>query len=192
MQKSLVVKIATLCLIYVGSFSIIAGSFLLTKNSNNPQTRHIITDISRYPEIRNHLWSNIKQIKHFPIKIPDDAKSVSMAYSPGVIPGSSFFQIRIKQHPETVKKILVNYSKIAVKKYRGGDTNDHIKQPHGLPTTFFYTSKNQMERFPNTYQILVLEAEDKSQGGFKWNRGYSYGVAIDSSTSEIVYWVEQW
>jgi hypothetical protein len=192
MQKNLFVKIATVCLFSVSSFSVIAGSFLFTKTSNHAGKTQIITDISRYPEIRNHKWSNLQQIEHFPLKIPDDAKFLSMAYSSGLIPGSGFFQIRLQHSPAEIQKLLSYYSKNAVKKYQGGDTNDHIKYPNGLPTTFFYTSQSQVEAFPNSYQILVLNAEDKSKGGFKWNRGNSYGVAIDSAAGEIIYWVEQW
>lgn len=192
MQQSLLVKIATVSLFSVGSFSAIAGDFLFTKTSNNTQAAQIITDISRYQEIRNHQWSDINQIKHFPVEIPGGVKSVSMAYSPGLIPGSSFFQIRLQQSPEEIQKLLSHYSKIAEHKYHGGDTNDHSKQMNGVPTTFFYTSKSRTEAFPNTYQILVLKAQDQGQPGFKWNHGHSYGVAIDNSTSEIVYWVEKW
>ncbi len=60
-----------------------------------------------------------------------------------------------------------------------------------MPTTFFYTSDAQ-DSFPTTYEILVLDAENKGTPGFKWNHGDSYGVAIDSSASEIVYWAEAW
>ncbi|MHC5829160.1 MAG: hypothetical protein ACYT04_77935, partial [Nostoc sp.] len=77
-------------------------------------------------------------------------------------------------------------------KYKGGNTNDHINQPNGVPTTFFYTSDSYTESFPATYEILVLNAEDKGISGFKWNHGDSYGVAINSSASEIIYWSEKW
>lgn len=57
---------------------------------------------------------------------------------------------------------------------------------------FFYTGDASEDSFPSSYEILVLDAEDKGTPGFKWNHGNSYGVAIDSSASEIVYWAEQW
>jgi hypothetical protein len=192
MQPPLFVKIATMGLLSVGSILVFLVSFLFTKTSNNTGTSQIITDISRYEEIRNHKWSNFKQIQHFPQNIPGDVKTISMAYSPGLMQGSSFFQIRFKKSPEQIQKLLLNYSKIAEHKYQGGDTNDHIKQPNGVPTTFFYTGKSANEAFPNSYQILVLKALPQGQPGFKWNHGNSYGVAIDSSSSEIIYWAEKW
>ncbi|MEA5551970.1 hypothetical protein VB713_13545 [Anabaena cylindrica UHCC 0172] len=192
MKKSLLVKIATIVLFSFGSVSVIAGSFLLTKAANKTGTAQIITDASRYHEIRNQNWSDIESIKHFPLKIPADAKAVQMAYSPGLMQGSSFLQIRFQQPHEQIQKLLSKYSKIALHQYRGGDTNNHSGQPNGVPTTFFYTGKSGTEAFPNTYEILVLKAQAQGQPGFKWNHGNSYGVAIDSSASEIVYWVEKW
>lgn len=192
MQPSSFVKIATIGLFSVGSFSIFSLSFLFTKTSNNTQTAQIITDISRYSEIRNHQWSNVHQIQHFPTEIPIGAKTISMAYSPGVMQGSSFFQVRLQKSPEQIQKLLNYYSKIAEHKYFGGDTNSHIKKYNGVPTTFFYTGESENESFPSTYKILVLKAQPQGESGFKWKHGNSYGVAISSSSSEIVYWAEKW
>lgn len=192
MQQSLLVKITGIGLFSICSVSVLAGSFLFTKTSSNTGAAQIVTDTLRYPEIRNYKWSDPNLIKHFPVSIPANAKAVHLAYSPGFMQGSSFFQIRFQQPPEKIEKLLSQYSKSALYKYQGGDTNDHINQPHGVPTTFFYTSGSGDESFPKTYQILVLKAQDQGISGFKWNHGHSYGVAIDSTASEIVYWVEKW
>ncbi|MBD2690706.1 hypothetical protein [Anabaena catenula] len=192
MQQSLLAKIATIGLFSVGSVSVVASSFLLTKAASNTGTAQIVTDTSRYQEIRHQTWSDFELIKHFPKEIPADPKTVRMAYSPGSVQGSSFLQVRFQQPSEKIQKLLLQYSKSAVREYRGGDTNDHSNQPNGLPTTFFYTSDSATEAFPQTYKIFVLKAQDQGKPGFKWNHGNSYGVAIDSSTSEIVYWAEKW
>ncbi|MBW4616127.1 MAG: hypothetical protein KME21_23205 [Desmonostoc vinosum HA7617-LM4] len=186
MKRSHLVKIAIIFLFSLGSLGVVGGSFLLRKAFSSTSESEVITDISRYREIRNQLWSNNEQLKHFPSDISTDNKSASIAYSPG------YFQVRVKQTPEKIQKLLKQYKNIAKHKYRGGDTNDHINQPHGVPTTFFYTSDSDEESFPSTYEILVLNAQDRGRSGFKWNHGNSYGVAIDSSASEIVYWAEQW
>lgn len=192
MQRSFLVKFATVCIFSLGSFSVSLVSFLLTKTTYENQTSEIITDISQYQEIRNHKWSNNEQIKHFPHHITPETKTIAMAYSPGVRQSSSFFQIRLQKSPEQIHSLLNQYQKIAKHQYQGGDTNDHVKQPLGVPTTFFHTSQSQIETFPHTYQILVLKAQSQGKPGFKWNHGSSYGVAINSTTAEIIYWAEQW
>ncbi|MCV3214694.1 hypothetical protein OGM63_14415 [Plectonema radiosum NIES-515] len=185
------VKIAMIFLLSLGSLGIVVGSFLLWKASNNTDYTETITNTTRYGEIRQKIWSNKEQIKHFPQEIPEDATNLRLAYFPGFSQGGSYFQLRMKQSPEKIKKVLLKYREIAKHKYKGGNTNDHANLPKGVPTTFFYTSDVQ-ESFPTTYEILVLDAENKGTPGFKWNHGDSYGVAIDSSASEIVYWAEAW
>ena len=173
-------------LLTLASLSIVGGSFFMKTNFSSTSEPKIITDTSRYKEIRNQLWSDNDQVKHFPNDIPTDAKDVRIAYSP------EFFQIRLKQPPKKIEKLLSQYRSIAKHKYKGGNTNNHINQPNGVPTTFFYTSDSPTESFPANYEILVLNTDDKGRPGFKWNHGDSYGVAISSSASEIIYWSEKW
>lgn len=192
MKRSPIVKVAMLVLLSLGSVGIVGGSFFLRKAFSSTSEPEIITDTSRYSEIRNQLWANNDEVKYFPNEIPGDVKSARIAYFPGFLQAGSYFQLRLKQSPEKIQKLLTQYRKLAKHKYIGGDTNDHANLPNGVPTTFFYTSDSATESFPPTYEILVLNAQDRGSTGFKWNHGDSYGVAIDSAASEIVYWAEKW
>lgn len=192
MKRSHLVKIAMIILFSLGSLGIVGGSFFLRKAFSSSTENEIVTDTSRYTEIRESLRPNEYPVKHFPTTIPADAKAVKIAYSPGFLKGGSFFQVRLKQSPEKIQKLLSQYKSVAKYEYRGGSTNDHTSLPNGVPTTFFYTSDASEDSFPPSYEILVLNAQDRGSPDFKWNHGDSYGVAIDSSASEIVYWAEQW
>jgi len=188
----LLVQIFTISLLFLGATGIIAGGFFIRDAFSQSSNTKEITSTKRYREVRSQIWSNPLTIKHFPHTIPTDAQEVKMIYSPGLIKGSSTFQLRYKLPPTKVKKLLVDYQKAAKHKYLGGNTNDHVNQPHGVPTTFFYTKKSEEQTFPPTYQILVLNARDRGTPDLKWQHGDSYGVAIDKFNSEIVYWAEQW
>lgn len=192
MQRSHLAKAAMIVCLSLGSLGIVGGSFFLRKAFSSTTESQIITNTNRYSEIRNQLWASPAEIQHFPSEIPADAKNVRIAYSPGVAQASSFFQVRVQKSPEQIQKLLTQYRKLAKHKYLGGDTNDHANFPNGVPTTFFYTGDAAGEAFPPDYEILVLNAEDKGNPGFKWNHGDSYGVAINSSSAEIVYWAEKW
>lgn len=191
-KRSHFVKIAMIVLFSLGSLGVVGGSFLLRKAFSSSNFPEIVTDTSRYAAIRNELIGYSYPIKHFPATLPNNSKDVKIAYSPGFLQGGSFFQVRLKESPDKVKQLLSQYKSVAKYRYLGGDTNDHVNQPNGVPTTFFYTSETSTDSFPPSYEILVLDAQDQGKPGFKWNHGYSYGVAIDSSTSDIVYWSEQW
>ena len=192
MKRSIFVKLATIILLSFGSFGLVIGGFWISKATSNNKQLQLITDISQYPEIRNHKWTDIQQIQHFPGQIPNDSQVLQMAYASGLTPGSSSLQLRIKEPQAKIKNLLTQYKKISQHQYQGGNTNTHSNQPNGVPTTFFYTSDAETETFPSSYEILVLKAEDKSQPGAKWNHGNSHGVAIDVASSEIIYWAEKW
>ncbi|MBE9199323.1 MULTISPECIES: hypothetical protein [unclassified Nodularia (in: cyanobacteria)] len=192
MKRSHLVQIAMIALLSLGSLGIVGGSFFLRKAFSSSSESQVINDPSRYQEIRQQLWTNHHHIQHFPHDLPSGTKNVRIAYSSGLSSEGSFFQIRLKQSPEKIQKLLSEYQTLAKYQYTGGSTNDHINQENGVPTTFFYTSDASKESFPPTYTILVLDAQDRGTPGFKWNHGHSYGVAIDSSASEIVYWTEKW
>ena len=192
MNQSILVKLATIILLSLGSFGLVIGGFLINKATSKTKQLQPITDTSQYQEIRHHKWADLQQIQHFPSQIPPDAEVLQMAYSPGLTPGSSSLQIRLKEPQTKIKNLLKQYKKISQHQYQGGNTNNHSNQPNGVPTTFFYTSDSETETFPKSYEILVLKAEDQSQPGAKWNHGNSHGVAIDVASSEIIYWAEKW
>jgi len=77
-------------------------------------------------------------------------------------------------------------------KYMGGSTNEHPNLPAGVPTTRFYAGDAGDTALPPTYKILVLDSRPAGSSEFEWNHGHSCGVAIASSVSEIVYWLEYW
>ena len=166
------------------------GFFILIQTIFSPRAD---TDISHYYQIRNQYWSS-KLIQHFPEILPPEATNISMAYFSGFLQAGAYFQLRLKLSPHQIKNLQRRFDAIATHKYWGGDTNSHTNQQDGVPTTFFYTNSLQDDHlFPESYEILVLEAQPLGkQPEFIWNHGYSYGVAISSSTSEIIYWVESW
>ncbi|MUG96946.1 hypothetical protein F7734_33245 [Scytonema sp. UIC 10036] len=186
------VNIVTVVILFLGSLGVVGSGFFLRKAISSGSQPEIVSDRSQYQDIRHKLWSNREQIKHFPTDIPADASGVRVAYSSNSSEGNRFFQLRLKQSPQKIQNLLSQYRAIAKRKYQGGNTNAHANQPNGVPTTFFHTSDSQEESFPSSYEVLVLGADDKGNSNFRWNHGESFGVAIDTSTSEIIYWAEEW
>ncbi|WP_315788576.1 hypothetical protein [Fischerella sp. JS2] len=188
------VQIAIIAFISLGSVGIVGVGFVFRQAFNSNNQVKTIQNASRYQEIRHKLWLNQNQVKHFPNYIPPNSSEVRLAYSRGFLQGqkNNFFQLRLKLPAQQVKELNNQYKAIAKHRYIGGNTNEHANLPNGVPTTFFYTSNSQEDSFPNSYEILVLGANDRSGSNFKWNHGDSYGVAIDLSASEIIYWAEEW
>lgn len=79
-------------LLALASLCIVGEAFIRTAFSSTSEPK-IITDTSRYKEIRNQLWSDNDRVKHFPNQIPTDAKDVRIAYSPEFLQGNTFFKL---------------------------------------------------------------------------------------------------
>ena len=193
MKQAYILKLATIALLSLGGVGAVGGGFFLTQAFNHKKSTEIVVDTSNYQNIRHNSWSNQAQINHFPAIIPREAKDARVIYYPGSSEYGRIFQLRMKLPKQQINKALFRYRDIAKYKFQGGDTNDHANQENGVPTTFLYTSDLQAESFPSTYEILVLNANNRgTSDDFSWNHGDSYGVAINSTTSEIVYWAEEW
>jgi hypothetical protein len=173
--------IAILFILFVGWFIYFSG---VTK-------KYPLTDISRYQEALNYG----SHTKHFPEEIPVDATDVIFYYSPCFLQGGSLIQLRMKLLPKRIEEIQTLFRKNAKLKYIPGCENNSLKyetSPQGtiIPHEYcFYTGDTLKYDFPENYEILVLE-DERCAPKYKYSRGVWYGIAIDISTSEVVYWAE--
>lgn len=175
--KALAVLVALACL----------GLQLLCRVSGPPGQ---ITDVTRYAEIRDSFEGSVL-VEHFPDTIPSTATETNLDYLPRLMQGGSHFQLRLTLPPEQIRDLYSHFDAIAEYRYMGG-ASPHNTLTDKIPATRFHTSGTDDTSFPDSYGILVLGAEAGGSSEFKWNHGHSYGVAIDISTSEIVYWFEYW
>jgi hypothetical protein len=164
------------------------GLWALARTSGLPGH---ITDVARYSEIHKGFEGSAL-VRHFPEAIPADATNMRLDYLPRLMQGGCHLQLRLELPLKQVVDLRAHFVAIAKHQFHGGDTNDHANLSEGVPTTFFYTSGTDDRSFPSTYEIFVLDAQPGGSSEFEWNHGQSYGVAIDVSASEIVYWLEYW
>ena len=193
MKQSHILKLAMVTLLSLVGVGVVGGGFFLTQAFNNKKESEVIIETSNYQDIRYQKWSNQALINHFPAIIPSEAKDARVIFYPGSSEYGKIFQLRMKLPEEQIQKSLDKYRNVAKYKFQGGDTNDHSNQENGVPTTFLYTANLEAKSFPSTYEILVLNANNRgTSDDFSWNHGNSYGVAINSTNSEIIYWAEEW
>jgi hypothetical protein len=153
-----------------------------------------ISNISRYREVRryaNETWgrNDPTLIEHFPSDIPNDARGV-IFYHQHFLKGGGTIQLRMKLLPERVEEIQARFQLMAKLKYIPGSKDNSINVGYSsregvmiLDDYISLTDRVSDRPFP---EILVLE--DTSVGYDFLQRGCSYGVSIDSSTSEVIYW----
>ncbi|MHC4498716.1 MAG: DUF4190 domain-containing protein [Planctomycetota bacterium] len=147
-----------------------------------------ITKVSKYSKIRHAPWHKPELVAHFPEKLPDDAKDVSLSAFPGFLQGGAWFQVKMSLPQDRIDQLFHEFDLKKIKSFQGGGWSDHANSEGGVPTTFFRTGESDYGDFPDDFTIMVLGAKDEGA----WNHGSTYGVAISKLRNEIVYWADDW
>ena len=103
---------------------------------------------------------------------------------------------------DEIQQIRAQFQPLAVRQYvPGSDNNSPTLEtsPDGMNITYEYTLYTGNANagtvfshpFPENYDIYVL-ADTRGAPEYDWNHPELYGVAINETTSEVVYWMEDW
>ena len=134
---------------------------------------------------------NSEFVNHFPEEIPTDASNVEMYYLPGFLQGGTVFELKLKLAPSEVEEVMKQFEglgikEVAVDKY-GALTDELLRQARDIQTPNLSTTSSSEP------QMITLGAEPRgSRADFIWNHGVMYGVGVDVTNSEVIYWVEDW
>jgi hypothetical protein len=157
-----------------------------------------VTDVAQYSKILNDPWKDSPLVQHFPKTIPAEAKNVKIYYVPGFLQGGSMLQLQMTLPPAKIAEIQAQLRKVAQRKYIPGAKDNSPTQETSadgqMSITFeykYYLGKSDAQNFPENYEILVL-SDSRGAPTYNWNHSQMHGVAIDPTTSEIVYWAESW
>jgi hypothetical protein len=189
-------KIEKIIQIILITFSLAIAGLIYIISRDFDEALKSVTDPSQYGKILAE-FNNSLTVKHFPIKIPPDAKNVRLYYLPGFLQGGTFLELRMKLAPDKIKSIEAEFLKQVKRKYIPGAKNNSPTEedsPTGMKVEYNYKSyigSLNGQNFPSNYKLLVLE-DTRGAPKYDWNHSDVYGVAIDSSTSEVVYWLEDW
>jgi hypothetical protein len=156
--------------------------------ARSPRLIGVITDISRYQEVRASFGGS-PLANHFPEVIPPQATNVQITYVPGLFQGGTVFQLRLTLSPQRIADLQLQYEELAThifsSDYEPTSLND-------VPIPILRSRPESPDDAQGEFQFLIIDAHPQGDPDFPWNHGYSYGVALSTNTSEIVYWTEDW
>ena len=148
------------------------------------QDNWVKTDISQYSDIRGQ-WNYEPLFSHFPPQLPKNATGANMLYSPPFLQKGLLFHLWLKLPEDEINKQYATYSELAAS---SDGEQTLLFQSHPALSMHHTSYGTEGEVLPKGYEIIVLGAASKDKG----NHGHTYGVAINKSTSEILYWAEAW
>lgn len=139
-----------------------------------------ITDIERYAEVRSQ-FSDADYIQHFPSAIPPEATEAQLYYQRGALQGGMMLQLRLELPEAAWGNVKAEHEPQAQYQVSAENLNSsEFESPVFAPR--LWVSDRDRTQFPDTYTLLFLSGLENSL--------FSYGVAFDQASLDVVYWLE--
>jgi hypothetical protein len=154
-----------------------------------------VTDVARYEDTLEYLdYPDSKLVAHFPAHILENATETRFYYLPKFLQGAMYLQLRCKLPISEVDSIFQQYFEVARQiQNSNGDVVQVRDDDDRLPTPLFRNEENDsFAPLPESYSVIILDAEPVQTDPDNWNHGYSYGVAVSVERHEVIYWSEYW
>ena len=160
-----------------------------TPETNGRLSFPFITDISRYSEVLSSTDEGSPVIAHFPKKIPSEANNVKFAYQPRIMQGAMFLELLMTLPESQINELQDEY----------GDLEQyHYSEEIGLtdiPEPILYLISDKSDEntgFDQNFSIYLISAESAGKEPYIWNHGTMYGVGINNTTFQVIYWLQYW
>jgi len=127
------------------------------------------TDIELYPIIFDNGEDYISEIKHFPRKIPENAKEVEMRYWRGLMQGRGYFWLKYKTDTNEIEELKKMYPF------------------ENLITERFDRTLHNLDYFDDN-EIQKKTFDKENHPFYSYDITYHSGIAFNSSTQEVFYW----
>ena len=178
--SSIITVILIITLFFLMSFSF---TFLIFKTATT-----VTTDTGKYKRVLKVTdYPNSSLTKHFPDKIPDNAKNIVFRYNPAFLQGGENFELKFETDSYSIKNYINKFSKNA--KWIG-KSNDSKAEENGIFSGIFGNLGLGYGNLPEDYTIYLIDSKPYRPGD--WNHGKLSLAAISKQKNEIIFYAENW
>jgi len=178
-KVSVVINIILIFVLSVAMF--LNGIWMLFADLAEPTT-----NVHKYAKVlKIYHYPRSKYIKHFPKEIPCHAKNISFWENPQFLQGGSRILLMYETTPMEIEEYRDRYSQQA-----------QIVLPKGkkefVTNEYYVISIDDVlgKKLTDDFEIIILESKPYQEAN--WNHGYTYGLAINDITNEILFFSEKW
>jgi hypothetical protein len=153
-----------------------------------------VTDISRYQEIRQ-MFVRFGIGDHFPAVIPSSARNVCLYHLPSSLRSGPVLHLQMNLLPEQVKQIQLHFRKTDKLRHYPSTISYGIREDD--PRIIVVRINKYNIDLPilghepadaGNYEVMVLEDAGMGTQEYTSNHPRLAGMAIDTSTSTVIYW----
>lgn len=146
----------------------------------------MITDVNRYSEVLNSGDKDSPLLAHFPKEIPSEASNVRFAYQPRIMQGAMFLELLMTLPEAQIDELWSQYSNLEQYQFTDDKTLNDIPEP------ILFLIRNEDQELDRDFSIFFIDAQPAGNEDFIWNHGTMYGVGINQTDLEIIYWLQYW
>lgn len=179
-------KALLLVIIFLSACNPNDSSKAVTNTPESTARSLMITDVSRYPEVLHSADENSPLLAHFPEKIPLEASNVRFAYQPRIMQGAMFLELLITLPESQIDELWSQYSEMAQYQFTEEKTLNDIPEP------ILFLIRDENHELNRKFSIFFIEAQPAGKKDFIWNHGTMYGVGINKTDLEVIYWLQYW
>jgi len=148
-----------------------------------------ITDVNRYSEVLSSADATSPFIAHFPKEIPPEASNVRFAYQPRIMQGAMFLELLMTLPESQINQLQDEYGDLEQYQYSEEIGMTDIPEP----ILYLISDENDENTgFDQNFSIYLISAEPAGKEDFIWNHGTMYGVGINKTTFQVIYWLQYW
>ncbi len=144
-----------------------------------------ITDVNRYSEVMESITPTTV-IEHFPEDIPLEATNVKFAYQPRIMQGAMFVELIVTLPEDQINGLWDKYS--SFEKYQFAED----KTLNDIPEPILFLISDENNGVDQNFSIFFINAEPAGKKDFMWNHGTMYGVGINPTSLQVIYWLQYW
>lgn len=153
-----------------------------------------VTNVGCYQNILKYRNYPYTEISHFPKSIPADASNVFVYDQQPFLQGGSMLYLRYTASEEEIKDLYEEYKKsvkfiLTTDKYNMDSETKEYYYPSGYDLESFVG-----DLYKDVYDVYIIDCAsgDHDEIGFLWNHGYSYGLMINQTYNDLIYWSDVW
>lgn len=175
-------SIITLVLIFLlGPAMLVTLTFMIIDSATT-----VTTDIGKYERVLNLKgYTSNSLIKHFPDKIPCNAKDIIFSYNPAFLQGGENFDLKFNTDLDSIESYIDQFS---LKAKWQGKASDKEAEKNGIFFGSFYTFG--YTNLPGDFTIYLIDSKPYKPSD--WNHGELSLVAISKQSKEIIFHAKDW
>jgi hypothetical protein len=100
--------------------------------------------------------------------------------------GAMFLELLMVLPEDQIDELWTQYGGLEKYQFSEDKTLDDIPEP------ILFLIRDENHELDKSFSIFLIDTEPAGEDNFPWNHGTMYGVGINKTNFEVIYWLQYW